>query len=189
MKTGRNIFSKYKKVLYTFASIVSFLPLGYRKKLYALSQNMSGKIGIAIRYIFLKSCCVYCGDNVRVEKGCYLFNIENMYIGNNVSIHPMCYIEAKGGIEIHDNVSIAHHTTIMSATHEYSCDNVPIKYQPLTMKKVIIETDVWIGAKVMIMAGIRIGKRVVIGAGSIVTHDVPSNVVIAGNPAKKIRDI
>ena len=54
---------------------------------------------------------------------------------------------------------------------------------------ITIENDVWIGAGAIILAGVTIGKQSVIGAGSVVTHDVPAHSVVAGNPARIIRHI
>lgn len=190
MQTGRSQFKKFKGIIQLAVKIASIFPLSLRLRIFYGLQNSSGKKGIVLRYIFMKSCCKHCGDNVMIAKGCFLFNIENLYIGDNVSIHPMSYIDAEGGIEIGDNVSIAHQTTIMSSTHSYwGKEDVPIKYQPMLMKKVSIGSNVWIGAKAMIMAGINIGGDAVIGAGSKVTHDVESSTVVAGNPAKKIKNL
>ena len=60
--------------------------------------------------------------------------------------------------------------------------------EPASATPVIIEDDVLIGANAVVLEGIRIGRGAIIGAGSIVTKDVPSNAVVAGNPARYIRD-
>jgi len=64
-----------------------------------------------------------------------------------------------------------------------------INEDDVAKKEVILEDNVWVGANAIILKGVRIGKNSVIGAGSVVTKDVPSNVVVAGNPAKIVRDM
>jgi acetyltransferase-like isoleucine patch superfamily enzyme len=77
----------------------------------------------------------------------------------------------------------------MSDNHTWSDSSCPIKYNPKVFKQVIINDDVWIAAGVKIMPGVTIGRRVVIGAGAVVTKDCIENSVYAGCPAVKIKSI
>ena len=124
------------------------------------------------------------------EKSRFLtfFNVDKMKFGNNVSVHPMCYFQASGGIEIGNDVSIAHGVTLMTQNHSYEDRNIPIKDQPVISKPIIIEDNVWIGAKATVLYGRRIGKNSVIAAGAVVTKDVPPNTVVAGVPARVIKE-
>lgn len=79
----------------------------------------------------------------------------------NVSIHQMCYIDAEGGIEIDDNVSIAHRSTILSSNHGYADVDITIKYQGMILKRTILESNVWIGAGVSIMAGVHNRNKII----------------------------
>lgn len=92
-----------------------------------------------------------------------------------------CYIQANNGIEIHKNVIWAYGVHIISANHSFKDYSIHEKSKPI-----IIENDVWIGANSVILPKVKIGKFSIIGAGSIVTKDIPSYSIVAGNPAKVI---
>ena len=77
---------------------------------------------------------------------------------------------------------------IMASSHKFDDCNIPMRlqgYKPV--KEVIIEDDVWIGHRVIILPGVNIGKGSIIGAGSVVTRDVPQYAIVGGIPAKIIR--
>jgi acetyltransferase-like isoleucine patch superfamily enzyme len=80
---------------------------------------------------------------------------------------------------------IASHVSINTITHDYNKE--VIRFAPNIYKPVIIEDDVWIGSSAIIMPGIRIGQGAVIGAGSVITKDVPSRAIIIGNPGRVLK--
>ncbi|PAV31666.1 hypothetical protein CIL05_00080 [Virgibacillus profundi] len=166
--------------------VFNLLPTKVLKKLLLFFQQTKGNKGLVIRYILLKCISPKFGENVSIHPNVYIINPENLSIGNNVSVHPFCYIDAVGEIIIGENVSIAHGTTILSSSHNFQDLEVPIKEQGLTFKQTIIEDNVWIGAKVTILFGTRLGSGIIIGANSVVTKDVNSNNIVAGSPAKII---
>lgn len=112
----------------------------------------------------------------------------NIVVGNNVEINYGSVILDCGPVEIGDNCLIAPGVHIYSATHplnpKHRSDSE--NYYELT-KPVKIGKNVWIGGKAVICPGVTIGDNSVVGAGSVVVKDVPSNVVVAGNPAKIVR--
>lgn len=185
---GRDLFKKYSRILNILENIISLLPKKTRIILLKTFRNKNGYSGLVVRFILVKSIAKYCGDNVSIHPGVYLFSIDKLSIGNNVSIHPMCYIDAGGEIEIGNDVSIAHSTTILSTTHNYNSLAIPIKDQGLTSKKTIIENNSWIGAKATVISGVRIHEGSIVGAAAVVTKNVASNTIVAGIPAKKIKD-
>jgi acetyltransferase-like isoleucine patch superfamily enzyme len=89
-------------------------------------------------------------------------------------------------IEIGNDVIIGPGVSLFSENHNYKDINTPIRLQGETRKKIVIEDDVWIGANAIILAGVYIGKHSVVGAGSVVTKDVPANSVVVGSPAKLV---
>lgn len=143
----------------------------------------------AFRWLLLRSLAARCGDVVDVRSDVYMFGLSGLQIGSYVSIHPMCYIDATGGILIGDNVSIAHSVTIMSTEHQFANDARPIREQGTYSASVTVGDDVWIGAGVRILAGVSIGRRAVVGAGAVVTRDVPANSLVVGVPARVARTI
>lgn len=186
---GRDQIKKYVWIINILIGVTSIFNKHTLFFLFKSCSNIGGKKGLLIRYIMLKKLAYKCGDNVSIHKGSLLFNIDRMSFGSNVSIHPFCYIDATGGIEIGDNTSIAHGVSIMSTSHSYQNKEIFIKDQPVIVKRTIIGSDVWIGAKVMILAGITVEDRSIIGASSVVTKNVQSNTIVVGNPAKVIKNI
>ena len=108
-------------------------------------------------------------------------------IGDNCTINSFCYINGNGGVEIGDNVRIAPQCVIVSVNHKFEDIDVPIYMQGVSTKKIIIEEDCWLGANVKVLAGVHIGKGCVIGAGSVVTHDIEPFSVAVGVPARIIK--
>ena len=151
-------------------------------------RSTKGYKGLVIRYALLKSLAKSCGDNVSIHPDVYLFSVSNLNLGDNVSIHPMCYIDASGEIDIGSDVSIAHAVTILSTSHTFAEHDVPIKDQTVEMKKTVIDNNVWIGAKATVLCGNMVSSGSVIAAGAVVTHDVPANTVVAGVPARVIKE-
>lgn len=108
-------------------------------------------------------------------------------VGNNSSIGPYAYIGCSGYIEIGDNVMISPRVSVYSENHNFDDPQIPMIDQGVSRSFVKIEDDCWIAANSIILAGVVIGKGAVVAAGSVVTKDVPSFAVVAGNPAKIIR--
>jgi acetyltransferase-like isoleucine patch superfamily enzyme len=109
-------------------------------------------------------------------------------IGHEVVIGPYCELFAvKAGISIGSNVGIASHCSFYPFDHGIEPDEF-YRRQPLTTKgDIIVEDGAWIGTRVTILSGVRIGRGAVVGAGSVVTKDVPNDAVAVGNPARVIR--
>ncbi|NDV60294.1 acyltransferase [Bacteroides sp. 519] len=188
-KSGRDFFSKYNKIINILINISKVFPRSFNKYLFKVSANFDSKLGALIRFILCSVLAKDCGTNVYIAPRVFIYHIENLSIGSNVSIHPMCYLDAEGDIRIGNNVSIAHSTSILSSNHTWDDQDLPIKYNPMKQEKVLIEDDVWIGCGVRVLSGVNIGSRSIIAAGAIVTKNTPSNVIVAGSPAKKIKDI
>jgi maltose O-acetyltransferase len=111
----------------------------------------------------------------------------NIKLGKNVLINYNCILLDTGEISIGDNTLIGPGTMIVTANHPFEAEKrrdwsvscIPIK----------IKEDVWVGAGAVILPGVTIGARSIIGAGSVVTKDVPPDTVVAGNPARIIRPL
>jgi acetyltransferase-like isoleucine patch superfamily enzyme len=112
----------------------------------------------------------------------------SLRIGDEASIHPRCQLNAYvSSIEIGERVMIAPSCGFYSYNHGMALGQ-PIMEQPLTSKgSIVIGDDAWIGFGVIALESVRIGKGVVIGAGSVVTRDIPDGAIAAGNPARVIK--
>ena len=184
---GREEFQKRKKTINKLVRFVQVFPKKRRKKWFVIFRKTTGKKGMLLRYILLKSLAISCGDNVSIHENVYIFEPENLVVGDNVSIHPMCYLEGTGGIAIGDDVSIAHNVSLLSTTHKMSDTELPIKDQGIEEARVEIRNNVWIGCKATILMGVNVGEGSVVGANSVVTKDVRPYTVCVGSPAKEIR--
>jgi acetyltransferase-like isoleucine patch superfamily enzyme len=105
-------------------------------------------------------------------------------IGDNCSIGEETIIHAGESVEIGNNVLMGARCYINDTNHDIKNTDKPIVMQGWSAKKIIIEDNVWLGVNVTILDGVKIGRNSVVGAGAVVTKDVPANVVAAGIPAK-----
>lgn len=112
----------------------------------------------------------------------------SLTVGNDTYIQPRCQFAAfKAPIRIGSEVQIAPYCAFYPYNHGFAPGEV-IKNQPLTTKGgILIEDDVWLGVGVVVLDGVRIGKGAVIGAGSVVTHDIPEGAIAMGVPARVIK--
>ena len=94
-----------------------------------------------------------------------------------------------GPVKIGNHVNLAQGITVTALNHNFDDTNKRIDKQGVTTQPVTIEDDVWIGANAVILPGVTIGEHCVVAAGAIVTKDVPPHTLVAGVPAKVIRQI
>lgn len=186
---GRDLFKKAKPIIKVMVFVISIFPKGVRKKLLVWNRGISGKFGNFIRYVLLKSILPTIGDNIAIDQDVILLNIEKLKLGSNISINPNCYIDAGGGVEIGNNVSIATETVIISTSHTWEIDAVPIKYNPVVPKPVVICNDVWIACGVRIIGECTINQRSIVAAGAVVKGTIPSHTIVGGVPAHVIKNI
>lgn len=128
----------------------------------------------------------YMGERSIVEDFTVINNgVGEVLIGDNTIIGIGNVII--GPVEIGNNVMLAQHIVVSALNHNYRNVDISPKEQGVDCKRVIIADNVWIGANSVITAGVNIGKHAVIGAGSVVTKNVPAYSVVAGNPATVIK--
>lgn len=94
-----------------------------------------------------------------------------------------------GPVTIGSHVNLAQGITITALNHNFDDSEKRIDQQGISTKEVVLEDDIWVGANAVILPGVTIGKHAVVAAGAIVTKDVPPHSLVAGVPAKVIRQI
>lgn len=140
------------------------------------------------RKTLLKQMLGDCGENVYIEAPFYAnFGGHHCHFGRNIyaNYHLTCVDDSH--IYIGDYTMIGPNVTIVTATHPVLPELRELVYQ--YNLPVHIGRNCWLGASVTILPGVTIGDNTVIGAGSVVTHDIPANVVAFGNPCKVYREI
>lgn len=123
------------------------------------------------------------GEGSRVSTPLTAVRPHMVNIGKNVVVMPGCLMMSAGGITIEDGAMIAANVQLISNNHDL------YERQIITCKPVHIGKNAWVGAGATILPGVTIGDNAVVGAASVVTKDVPSNTIVAGNPAKVIKPI
>lgn len=108
---------------------------------------------------------------------------RRLTLGARSTIAQRCYIDARGGIEVGRDVSISREAALLTATHppddlDYLATLAPIK----------LETHSWIGMRALVLPGVSVGEGAVVGAGAVVTEDVAPYTIVAGVPAKVLRE-
>jgi acetyltransferase-like isoleucine patch superfamily enzyme len=114
-------------------------------------------------------------------------NRGKIVLGKGCSVNDYSILYGYGGITIGDDVHIAAHTVIVASEHDYRLLGRENFSDDVQGKGIVIEDHVWIGANVVILDGVRIGTGSVIGAGAVVSGDVPADSIAAGVPARVIK--
>jgi acetyltransferase-like isoleucine patch superfamily enzyme len=139
-----------------------------------LLTGLKGNLTVSNSCQLSKGVVINCyGGSVAIDK--------NTFLGEYVVIY------GHGGVTIGSNTLIAMHTCIVSSNHTIPAQNELIRYKPDILLPVKIGSDVWIGAGCKILGGVTIGNGCVVGAGSVVTRDLPPYSISVGNPAKIIK--
>jgi acetyltransferase-like isoleucine patch superfamily enzyme len=110
-------------------------------------------------------------------------------IGERSLIGEACILRGQGGITIGNDVYLAPLVQILAVNHVYHDTTRPISHQGITAQGIVVEDGAWIGGSAIILDGVRIGCNAVVGAGAVVTKDVPPYTIVVGNPARIVRDL
>lgn len=175
----------------------------------ALVRSMPGRIGILVRWAWFKRHFKH-SDNLHIGVGCQFVVPGSMSFSGTTRINDGCYFNADGGsITISDwtafnsgahinascggSIIIGAHCLIgpgvvmRTANHQFSRVDVNIQDQGHDPADIVIEDDCWIGANAVILGGVHIDRGAIIGAGAVVTKDIPSMAIAVGVPAKVIK--
>lgn len=160
-----------------------------KRQIYYFSNLMPGILG---NYLRLKTAKLFMkgrlGDNVHIRKHAS-FEFEDVTIGDNVLLGEYCILAShkKGEIQIGNDTMISARVKFYTVNHNFDDMETPIRLQGADYESIKIGKDVWIGADTIILPGVKIGDGAIIGAGSVVSKDVPPHMVAAGNPIRIIR--
>jgi acetyltransferase-like isoleucine patch superfamily enzyme len=176
-----------------------FFFLGRRVSLVGIEKISFGKtitVGNNVKISTIGASSFSIGDNFTLRDGSIIDSFGSLklksgslIIGNNVGISEYVYIAVRGNIVIGNDVIIGPSVKIFSENHSFLVDSKPFRLQEEQRDEVSIGNNVWIGANVVILPGVIIGDNTVIAAGAVVTKSFESNVLLAGSPARIIRNL
>lgn len=165
---------KFAKFIYIF--FAQHLPRSYARLNFG-QRNL--------RYWCAKNIIANCGTNVNIQRKAML--PDDLILGDNSIIGESCYISQ--GVKIGKNVMIAEDVIMRTVNHAFDRTDIPMIEQGYTpIKSINILDDVWIGTRAIILPGVTIGQGSIVGAGAIVTKDVPPYSIVGGNPAKILKN-
>ena len=150
------------------------------------SYSYAFNLGSRVRKLFCKLILgKNVGKNIRVRRNVTFYG-DDILIGDRVSIGSNCFIST--GVRIGNDSFFAQDCFLITYNHAFDRIDIPMRDQGLTeVKPIIIGEDVWLGAKSIVLPGVTVGNGAIIGAGSVVTKDVPPYAIVGGNPAKLIK--
>jgi len=139
------------------------------------------------RQIILQQLLGQIGQNLIIEPPFYCSYGQNIHIGDHVYLNYLCTILDNNEVHIGHYVMIGPAVQIYTAAHLLQAEPRIQGWE--VAKPIVIEDNVWIGGGAILLPGVRIGRNAVVGAGAVVPRSVPANTVVAGNPARVIREI
>ena len=121
------------------------------------------------------------GKKSSILHGLTINRIGRVIIGHNTIVNERCRLDARGFVTIGNNVSISSEVTILTADHDGTSPE--FRYRE---RSVVVEDYAWIGTRATVLPGVTLGRGCIVAAGALVTRDVPSLEIVAGNPARSI---
>lgn len=162
---------------------------------YSLARHLptsSSPLGLGVSKRLRGALCGHifrkCGKQVNVEKGAYFGYGSHVSLGERSGIGVNARFYGVGDISIGEGVIMGPDVVVLTENHRFQDVGIPIPGQGKEVSSVVIEDDVWIGIRAIILPGVRIGRSSVIGAGAVVTKDIPPYSVVGGVPARVIRN-
>ena len=120
------------------------------------------------------------GVTVRIQKGV-------VRVGNKVNVGAGSFIYGYGDIEIGNYCLLANQVELITGDHRNDNLDKPMRFQGRAANRITLKEDVWVGVRAVILGGVTIGRGAIIGAGAVVTRDIPEYAVAVGVPARVVR--
>ncbi len=161
---------------------------GFAKHLPKSTMPILGKIALRSRRFCCTKLFATCGTDLNVEQGAYFGNGKDMHIGNHVGLGKN-FCTHNRILTIDDYLMMGEDVLFLGGGHIFARTDIPMGVQGGKEKTPLhIAGDVWIGSRAVILPGCkRIGHGAIVGAGAVVTKDIPDYAIVGGNPAKILK--
>ena len=151
-----------------------------------VSNYPGGRFARWLRYTLCRRLFARCGMGVNVERGADFSSGHTIRIGDHSGIGVDAWIRAD--LTVGNHVMMGPRVVIYGRNHNFDRTDNPMQDQGMgEYRPIVVEDDVWIGARAIILGGVRIQRGAIVGAGAVVTKDVLPYAIVAGNPAQVIR--
>jgi maltose O-acetyltransferase len=152
-----------------------------------LLRRYNGAEGASERRTILEDLLGGIGADSIVEPPFYCAYGRNTYLGHHVFLNVLCTILDCAEVRIGDHVMLGPCVQLYTAAHHLQAAS---RIRGLEVARpIVIGDEAWLGGGAIVLPGVTIGRRAVVGAGAVVTRDVPPDTIVAGNPARVIREI
>jgi maltose O-acetyltransferase len=158
-----------------------------RQKTKALLRLYNRTEAVLERQTILQQLVGHIGQNSIIEPPFYCSYGQNIQIGDHVYLNVLCTILDNNEVHIGHHVMIGPGVQIYTAGHLLEAEARIQGWE--VAKPIVIEDSVWLGGGAILLPGVRVGRSAVVGAGAVVSRDVPANTVVVGNPARVVREI
>lgn len=158
-----------------------------RQRVKSLLWEYNQSAGDPERQALLQELLGNVGTQSIIEAPFHCVYGKNIYLGDHVYLNVHCAILDCNEVRIGSHVMIGPYVQIYTPAHEILAGPRIEGWE--VAKPITIEDNVWIGGSAILLPGVRVGKNAVVGAGAVVTRDVPADTAVAGNPARVIREI
>jgi acetyltransferase-like isoleucine patch superfamily enzyme len=145
--------------------------------------------------VFETGVLVFHPENISLGKNVYVghqailkgYHQSQLAIGDETWIGQQCFLHSAGGLTIGARVGVGPGVKILTSQHRDVGRDTPVLFSPLTMAPVVVQDDADLGLGAILLPGVTVGRGAVVGAGAVVTRDVPEYAVVAGSPARILR--
>lgn len=180
LELSRRLLTTVPTRLGVFLRRIAYRPFLASGRLFDVAEGVEiaglGNLSLGEGATLLPGCTILC-PNAPLALGRRCFLNKNVRLGSN----------GDAPLTLGDHVMVGPNVVMDTSRHNDSRTDIPMQDQGLSFAPIHVGDDVWIGANAVVACGVRIGRGAIVGAGAVVTHDVPEFAVVGGVPAKIIR--